>query len=66
MRMRRADASEWRNVCGNKNDLSSRKEESVKEREREIVNERRRKRETKEKKTEDYQRRSYSADYIRT
>lgn len=48
MRMRRADASEWRNVCGNKNDLSSRKEESVKE--REIVNERRRKRETKEKK----------------
>lgn len=35
MRMRRADASEWRNVCGNKNDLSSRKEESVKERERE-------------------------------
>lgn len=64
--MRRADASEWRNVCGNKNDLSSRKKESVKEREREIVNERRRKRETKEKKTEDYQRRSYSADYIRT
>lgn len=49
MRMRRADASEWRNVCGNKNDLSSRKEESVKERERDCKRKKKKERNKRKK-----------------